>query len=252
MKICILGNSVGFRIRPPRNTIREMTYSEILESHGHQVRNVSKSAIMLNEAFAYLEEDVITFFPDIVILHYGIVEVSYRRTFRWTNNKTIVNYYTNRFFARAFTFRTASNTIVHFFFRALNSVIRSLATLLGLQWQWLSTPRFLMVLQAVLELISKDTKAVIIVIGVTPCSERMENILKGSRKNIAQVNADMRAICDLFPSRVKYLDPGSFVRERNIDDLVPDGIHFSAEGHRQVAEKLLHLIENVSSGQPKT
>ena len=251
MKICILGNSVGFRIRPARNNIQETTYSEIIESHGHNVRNVSKSAIMINEAFAYLEEDVITFFPDAVILHYGIVEVSCRRTFRWTNNKAIVNYYTNRLFARSFTFSSIQRSIYNFFLRAFNWSTRNLSTLFSLQWQWLPTPRFLTVLKSMLQLITKETNAVIVVIGVTPSFNRAENLMKESHKNILEMNSGMKAICEQFPCRVKYLDPDSFVRDSNIDDLVPDGIHFSAEGHRQLAEKLMSLIESMHASPRK-
>lgn len=242
MKICILGNSVGFRIRPVRSNPRDMTYSEILELHGHQVRNVCRSAVMLNEAFAYLEEDVITFFPDIVILHYGIVEVAYRKTFRWANNQTIVNYYTNRCFARPYSYRTTCSRVRHVLFRAVNSTTRKLATLLGVQWQWLSTNRFLLVLQSVLELITKETRSIVIVIGVTPCTDRIENMLKGTRKNIVEVNAGIKTVCEHYSGRVQYLDPRTFIQESNIDEFIPDGIHFSAAGHKALAEELLRII----------
>jgi hypothetical protein len=251
MKICILGNSIGFRIRPPRKNYQELTYSEILESHGYNVRNVSKSAIMLNEAFTFLEEDVITFFPDIIIIHYGVVEVSSRRTFRWANNEAIINYYTNRFFSRSFNFTTPCSLIYLFLLRVFNSCIRHVAAVFNFQWQWLSTKRFLIVLQSVLEILIKETNASVIVIGVTPCSNRIENILRGSRKNIMEINSGMKAVCEQFLCRVKYLDPDSFVQENNIDNLVPDGIHFSAEGHRYLAEKLLYLIESIHISQPK-
>jgi hypothetical protein len=244
MKICILGNSVGFRIRPPRISLGELTYSEILEHNGHNVRNVSKSAIMINEAFAFLEEDLITFFPDVVILHFGIVEASARRTFRWANNQTIINYYTNRVFSRPFNFSTVCNSARHVLFRAFNSCTRRIAALLGFQWQWLSTKRFLIVLRSMLEIIIKETNANIIVVGVTPCSDRVENILKGSRNNINEINEGMGALCKQFDARVNYLDPGCLLQEQSIDELVSDGIHFTAEGHQQLAKKLMQIIKN--------
>jgi len=226
-----------------------MTYSEILELHGHLVRNVCRSASMLNEAFAYLEEDVLTFFPDVVILHYGIVEATNRRTFRWTNNRAIVNYYTNRLFARTFTFDTLPNRVCHLFFRAFNSGMRRLATRLGVQWQWLPTPRFLVVLKAILEQIMKETHAVIIVIGVAPCFDHDDNMTQSTLKNILHLNEGMRAVCAQYPNRVRYLDPGSFVRECDMSALVPDAVHFSAEGHRRLADAVLHLLEEVLAGK---
>jgi len=120
MKICVLGNSVGLRIRPPRSDRSEMTYAEALESKGYLVRNLSRAGVMLNEAFAFLEEELITFFPDAVILHFGVVEVCYRQTFRWPNNQAIENYYMNRIINRPNRFNTPFRTAYRYGLRAFN------------------------------------------------------------------------------------------------------------------------------------
>jgi hypothetical protein len=200
---------------------------------------------MLNEAFGLLEEDVITFFPNLVIMHFGIVEVSARRTIRPVNNKTIVNYYTNRYFYRPFTFPQSPYSFFVFLSRAVNSLVRRFASIFGLKWQWLSTKRFLMVMRSMLETIIKETNAHIIVIGVSPCSERVESILDGTRENIGKMNKGMEDLCKELGDRIHYLDPSDFMMDRCIEELVPDGIHFSAEGHRLLADKLLQLMHDI-------
>jgi hypothetical protein len=251
MKICIFGNSVGFRIRPPRRDCQDLTYSEILESSGHRIRNVSKAAVMINEAFTFLEEEVITFFPDLVIIHFGIVEICYRRTFRWANNQAIENYYMNRFFRRPYVFNTPMRRVFQFTLRAFNSCTRLVSSLLGLRWQWLSTKQFLLALRSVVEVILKETKARIIIIGITPCSDRVEYLLKGSRSRIIEANLGMKEICEQFSDRMKYLDPESFIHQQNMADLVPDGIHFSAEGHRQLVSEINTLIERLCHAEER-
>ena len=92
MRITILGNSVALRMRPPRSDPGDGTYAEWLSRQGHDVRTVASAGTLLSEAFATLDSDVVATFPDCVIINYGVVEVCYRRTARWINNRTLINY----------------------------------------------------------------------------------------------------------------------------------------------------------------
>jgi lysophospholipase L1-like esterase len=115
-----------------------------------------------------------------------------------------------------------------------------------LKWQWLSTERFIEVLSAVVQVVQKETGAAVIVVGITPCSERVERQLKGSGEAIREANERMLRLCARMGPRVSYLDPGSFLTPDNYEAMVPDGIHFSSEGHRQLLlqleDRLRHLI----------
>ena len=84
----------------------------------------------------------------------------------------------------------------------------------------------------------KETNSDIIVIGITPCSNHVENILKGSLDKITEASLGIKAICEQISCRVRYLDVGSFINENDMNYLVPDGIHFSAEGHRKLVSRL--------------
>ena len=243
MKICIMGNSVGFKLRPPRQSASEMTYSEILETQGHHVRNISKAGVMLNEAFALLDDELITFFPDLVIIHFGTVEVCYRQSLRWLNNRCIRNYYLNHVYARHYTFDGPVQRLLGFINAGLNFATREAAEFVGLKWQWLSEQKFSTVLRATLQSILKETRARIIVIGITPCSPRVERILKGSGERIQAANLAMQELVAQFPKRTCYLDPCVFLNEENLPTLAPDGIHFSAAGHRLMADAITKVLK---------
>jgi lysophospholipase L1-like esterase len=221
----------------------DMTYSELLESRGYAVKNISKAGAMLNEVFAFIEEDVISYYPDLVIVNFGIVEVSYRRTLRWFNNQAIENYYLNRVFARPYVFKTPLAVIYNFLLRSLNYATRSVASLLGFRWQWLSTKRFLAVLEAMIRVILKETNSHVIVIGINPCSDRVESILRGSSEKIKEANTRIKLLCEDLGQRTRFLSPDSFINEDNINALVPDGIHYSAQGHQALFQRIVQQID---------
>ncbi len=61
---------------------------------------------------------------------------------------------------------------------------------------------------------------------------------------IARVNGELRACAARLGGRVEFLDVASLLAAAGDVDLVPDGIHFSADGHRRVAASLLRIIES--------
>lgn len=243
MKICILGNSVGFKIRPPRNGPGEVTYSEILEKAGHNVRNVSRAGVTLGEAFGLLDEDVLTFFPDVVIVHHGVVEVCQRRTVRSWNNAAIPNVYLNSVFRRRHQFNDAGFKIANVFWRSLNWATRVVAAAIGLKWQWQAPRLFVETLKATCHLILKETSASILVLGITPCSSRVQRILPGSAEAIVETNRLLRQLCEELGPRVRFVETETWMSEADLPRLSPDGIHFSAEGHSVMAQKIKPALQ---------
>jgi len=245
VKICVFGNSVAFRMRPPRSGPEQRTYPEWLRCDGHEVRVVARAGVLLNEAFATLDDQVITEFPDVVIVNFGIVEVCYRQTVRWINNRTITNYYLNQVFDQEFTYDTAGQRARLFLWRAVNALTRRLSAVVGLRWQWLSTDRFLQVLDETVGRILKETEARVIVLGINPCSERVERVLEGSLEEIAAANERVRAMVATHGTRASFVSPAECIASR-VDELVPDGIHFSADGHRVIANALRSALRDPS------
>ncbi len=52
MKIRVVGNSVGIKIRPPRAGADDLTYSEIVARAGYEVTNVSMAGVLLSGSSA--------------------------------------------------------------------------------------------------------------------------------------------------------------------------------------------------------
>jgi hypothetical protein len=238
MRVCILGNSVGFKIRPPRRGAQQRTYAEVLRDYGHEVHNASMGGALLSEQFALLDDDVITRAPDVVILHHGVIEVFYRRTFRAPNNAAILNQYRNRVLRQGYTDPGPVGRLAHFALRAFNAVTRATARALGLRWQWQRPTAFLRVVRATIELILKETPARVLIVGVTPPSKSAETDLPGLTQAIARLNQALKSLANDFGPRARFVDVVTLVAGHEYEDLVPDGIHFSALGHRLLAESL--------------
>jgi lysophospholipase L1-like esterase len=204
---------------------------------------------MLNEAFAYLDDEVISFFPDLVIIHFGVVEVCYRQTLRGLNNFPIQNYYLNRVFSRSFRLDSPLWRVASLFIQAANFVTRKSASLFKLKWQWLPTRDFLVVLRSAIEVILKETGANIFVVGISRFGSRVEKPLQGSAQEITAANELMQRLSPSYGERVQYLDPNRFLQLGHPDDLIPDGVHFSARGHRLMADEILAAISLLPEGK---
>lgn len=244
MKICILGNSVAIKMRPPRSGADELTYPERLQASGHDVHNASMAGVFLSEQFAFLDDDVLTCNADAVILHHGIIEVYFRRTMRAPNNAAILNQYRNRVLGQGYTYDTATSRLRRFPVRALNAATRRLAQLLGLRWQWQRPDDFMTVVTQVVGLILKETAARMIIVGITPPSAGTEADLPGLGEEIARLNERLRAEAVRYGSRVQFVDVTALLRDGDHSRLVPDGIHFSATAHRLLAGELLAVLED--------
>lgn len=248
MKVCVVGNSVGFKVRPPRQAVDDLTYSELLQRDGHEVRNVSKAGVMLAEQFGLLDDDVITYFPDVVILHHGIIEVFHRQTVRRWNNAAILNQYRNQVAFAPYRGSSPWSRSVNLGWRAVNGVTRRIAGLTGRSWQWQSTQAFLQVMRATSDLLLKETPARLFVVGITPPAPKAELDLPGLTQSIAHANDGLRQLCLDLGARAEYVDVPALLRGHAHEELVPDGIHFSALGHRLLAQVLIARLAAPSRG----
>ena len=93
--ISILGNSVPLLIHPFRKNAEEKTYTEILYDNGLHIVNGAKQSAMVTDVYTYLEDECIRHFPDFVILHFGIVEATFRARPRWLQNVFSMNAWNN-------------------------------------------------------------------------------------------------------------------------------------------------------------
>jgi len=236
--LCILGNSVGLKIRPPRGADGQGTYGEHLRRLGWDVCNFSRAGVEIGDAFAWYDDEVLGRFPQAVVFNFGVVEVSRRRIPRllWYRS-TAHNMFLNRIAGRPHPGSRLAARVRRWPWVALARIVEGLAGLVRISWSWTSPERLAAIQVEMLELLFKETSATAVVLGLNPCSDRVEGRLPGTRRSIVEANRRLREAVARFP-RAAFLDPAEHAGEMGLDRFVPDGVHFSAEGHRIIAGAL--------------
>ena len=229
--ICILGNSVSLVMRPPRQTAAEQTYAEILRAElACEVINWSQRAAMISDGVRAVEDVVITRYPQAVVIQYGIVECTLRDMPRWLYQfvKLRLQGDENRW----------QRLPVQLAARTLMPLSRRWAALRG-RWRWMEPQPFAHDVRKLVQLIRKETSALPIVINIPTPSERVERLAPGTSASAAEYNRLLALLAAEL--QVPLLDAAALIAP-DPDALLPDGIHFSASGHRLVADQIKALI----------
>lgn len=241
-KIAIIGNSVTIKMRPKRLSKIDKTFAELLSDDGYQIHNYGRAGSIITESFRYLDDEVISIFPNYLIVVYGVVEAFPRRTFRYLNNFNIINYYNNKNFRRNYVSPGKIST-VRIIVRLINGFVRKLAGLLRLQWFWLSQRVFADAVEAMCTSVLSETSSDIIIVGIS-------KIAQGSGKYTRETESSINAFNSILmtqaarSSRVSYIDVTASLSEEQLIAACPDGIHFSASGHRLLYEAIKSILES--------
>jgi hypothetical protein len=246
LRICIAGNSVALKIRPPRQAAGDKTYTEILQAAGFVVQNVSRAGVTIDEAFATFDDDVLRFFPDLVVFNFGVIEACRRRTSRWLwLNTAASDVYLNHLCGRPFPLNARMHRLRYLALRAITKLGEAACRVAGISWHWVSPSKFLEVLTSMIDLVLKETNAGVLVIGVNPCAGRVEQAMPGSEQAARELNARMKLLCSRKP-RVTFLDPFDLFAPQDLGRHVPDGVHLSVQGHRTIAA---HVLSALTAGE---
>lgn len=240
--IVILGNSVPLKIRPPRCDADDCTYAESLRERGWLVENRSCAASTITEAFHCFDDNVLSVQPDYLTIHYGIVEACFRQLPRKLHYATFRNIYPNRILGRDYQPRCGLTYVRVLSARIACWLVERVAKLCGIRWRWVSDVVFLGCLHDIIRLTMKETHAHVVIVGISPCGERIQRHLPGTSESIATLNEKMRDLACSYLPRVRYLDVCALFRGRRLDELVPGGIHFSGEGQRIMAEAMASIV----------
>ena len=224
-KIVSFGNSVGIRVRPNKGKCK--SYSDLLNDNEElSFENFCYSGNMIG-SISRNPDFILQKHADVVILQFGVVELSSRST-----SKNLYDY---------LNYKAKSTRLGQFIQTvglSLESKLRRALVYLRFKSSWYHSDRFLSELETTIKSLDSNSLSKIICIGISTPSERIEKNLPGTIRRIKNVQFKMRAICSKYQS-CNYLDVEHF--ETNY---LPDGIHFSAEGHRKVYNDLLCLINN--------
>jgi lysophospholipase L1-like esterase len=222
--IAVIGNSVAMRVRPPMDFPENKNYSVLLRDDGFQMQNLAKGGNTIKSALKELDS-IVSAFPDIYILNFGVVDASNREIPRWFFN--LVNSSGQAWYNRFSSF------IYNGFIKRIR---RQLVFLRGKR-PWVRKKAFRKYLTYMLDRLQKETNANIIGLSINLANDRVEKALPGSRKNHRAYNKILSEA--LKGKRCTFLDLTDLESEK----YYPDGVHFSAEGHKIVSQRIVDTLQ---------
>lgn len=237
LRLVILGGSVSLIMRPPRQHREQGTYPELVEQRlwaaGRPVLVINEAtrAGIVSEAILNIHKMVTRHAPDIVVLHYGINEVVPRLWPRW------LHLFLNepRPLLAGFPAVLLGN-----FNRAINGLVAPMAIKLLSLRPWYSPQRFCSEMTLLLKMIEKETVALIYVVNIAPTTGRIEHRLPGASMKIHEYNEVLATTAT--KSHAHLIDLYSRLAGEDMENVVADGIHLTANGHKILAEMLVEQI----------
>lgn len=237
LKVSVIGNSVGLRVRPPQPYPDNMNYSQLLQPMledqlGTRVdaENLCVGRSTIRDLLE-MGDTIYHSFPNIFIINAGITDCSTREIPLWFSN--II------YSSRTSFFRNVAAAIHKFIIIPQR---RRFVVLRGKR-SWISPRQFRHFYSKLIRDLVKNTNGFLILMKINDCTDRVETQLPGTRANITRFNAIIEDLRDLAPDRIKLI---------NVDDLnpetdLPDGIHYSREGHDKIAIILRDAVVDLYS-----
>lgn len=243
--VCLLGNSVPLLMQPFRTGPDEKTYTEHLRDQGFLMVNSAKQSAVVTDLYRFFEDECIRHFPDFVILHFGIVEATWRVRPRWLQNVFSMNAWNNSIINKGYN-SPISRGIKFVSKKVYKQLVERACFALGLKTRWVGPRHFQFVLRDVAKRIFSDTPTrKIILIGMTPVADWVERQTPGTNKSIEEYNQLMRDIAGEY-SNITFLDTSQLFADTPVPFSV-DGIHLNAAGHRELATGLSRLLQGERS-----
>lgn len=231
MKILILGNSVGLRVRPPQlEKEQNVPFSVHLE---RDLKAKGIEASVLNRCHGrYLVEQILSEidlyireYPDFFILNAGITDACNREIPLWFSNIL----HGNRSSLLRLLFLYVYKNIIMRFRRGLVYVRGKRP------WRPLAITEY--GFSTILKDLVKNGSGKILVLGIMEVDKRVESLLPGSNKNIEQLNNYLRSLCEKYEDNVVFVDVSVIGEIKR-----PDGIHLDAHGHVQLKDLILSKL----------
>lgn len=229
-KIVILGNSVALRNRPHQKE-SSLNYGQLIE---RELNAPLQNEIVLVNNLAFgratmrdmqgLQDQVINAFGDLYIINIGVSDAATREMPRWFAD--ILN-------QRKQTLKVKVAKAISV---AIIQPIRTTLVKLRGKRAWTSKKKFKTLFNKLIYDIQHNTHGKIIVLSLNRPDDRVEKIVPGTAANYQHFNEILKVISE--EKEIDFIDLAELIPEVHY----PDGTHFSEEGNRFVAKKILNLI----------
>lgn len=232
LRITIIGNSVAIRNRPPQKFPKNKNYGLLLEEL-LQKRHPEKMIMITNMGFSRATitniiqkyDEYIASMPNYFIINIGVSDASTREIPYWFAE--IINNPMQSWYKTLFT-------AFHHYCIKPN---RSFFVKLRGKKSWITQKKFRKYYKEIILFLQKETNARIITVPINQANDRVEKTVPGSSENYKKYNEIIRGLTDECEGIYLELD------DLNSEVHYPDGIHYSLQGNKLVAEKLFALIE---------
>ena len=230
-KVVIIGNSVALRNRPHVKE-QSLNYGQLL-SNNLNTKESDTLYVIENIAFGRatmpdlhkVADQIINTFGDLYIINIGVSDAATREMSRWFGD--ILN-------QREQTWKVK---IAKGISKLIHIPLRTFLVKLRGKRAWTSKSKFEKLFKELIHKIQHNTSGKIIVLPLLIANDRVESIVPGTNKNYKAFNEILNKVCNKSDVGLLNLDG------LNSEIDYPDGTHFSEEGNKNVANKLLTLIK---------
>jgi lysophospholipase L1-like esterase len=244
LRVVVTGSSIALYTRPYRRGPEEGTYGQELErqllQHGipAQMTNQAGWLLTVNEIYREVAQRVISHNPDVVVLNVGWVECQPRLTplgvLRWQES----------WHPSLHPVAKAARSKVEPALRAFHRRVEP-RLLERLPWSMhrMGPERFEVELRRLVTLIRREQQCLVLVLNINPTNARVAAALPGIHDHAARFSAIVDRVASGDDPGVRLVDSRSFVTRYGADAVLPDGIHFNAEGHRLLGGILFDEVQ---------
>jgi lysophospholipase L1-like esterase len=244
LRVVVVGSSVGYYIRPKREVLAERTYGEHLERELERrgvptlVTNSSRWTSLIRDANREIEELVLTHVPDVVVANYGILECE-PATIPLALLRWLFTHGPSQSLPARVVRRALAPPLLRAYITLSPRVLRAMRLPARM-----GSKRFARELAQFVDLVHRERGGLVVLLGIGPPGDRLEEVLPGTRDNAARYTEIIRSVAGARAG-TRFIEVDAL--ETNGRDVVPDGIHFSARGHealgRAIADEVIEWFQ---------
>jgi lysophospholipase L1-like esterase len=240
LSVVVWGNSCAFMTMPIDADGRGAIYGEVLRDRlaaagvPATLRVQARWFDFLTRAVRRYESDIRPELPDVLVLQFGLNEAQ-----PWLMPTRLIGHLLAEDRAVTRSARAYRRWFANRAWRRLRAYRRILAGPVGTR-TWQTTPgRFEGTLRRAIRMTRYELGALVLVLDVNPPGSRLEHFLPGMTARHDRIRAAIESAVRSFDDPgVRLVRSSAVVEELGVDTALPDGLHFNADAHRLVGERL--------------